>query len=223
MRILTVDDNAIIRIGLRVALEVLDDVDLILDTDDPDEAERLVRSGDVDVVLLDVQMPRTSGIELLPRLVAHVPVVMLTHRDDSETLSEAMSAGASGYLVHGALEPAAMLGAVRAALQGRPVVAGAAPVWNPVAPVAPGDRPRAGDVAGAAARAGLSEREASVMAAIAEGLGNAEIAARFYLAPKTVKNNVNRIFGKLGVTSRAQAILRWQELVGRTPGAGSDP
>ncbi|GAB2451715.1 response regulator transcription factor [Xylanimonas ulmi] len=207
---LTVDDNEIIRIGLRAALEGLDGVDRVLDTADPDEARRLVEDGAVDVVLLDVQMPQTSGLDLLPRLAARVPVVMLTHRDDAETLRMAMGAGASGYLVHGALGPAQMADAIRVAVGGSAVVAGAAPRWD----VRPHEDTDGRDaVSAAAAHAGLSERETSVMVAIAEGLGNAEIAGSLFLAPKTVKNNVNRIFAKLGVRTRPQAILRWQDLL----------
>lgn len=221
MRILTVDDNAIIRIGLRAALEVLPDVTTVLDTADPAEAERTVAAGEVDVVLLDVQMPARSGLDLLPLLAAHVPVVMLTHRDDHETLEAAMSAGASGYLVHGALGPQEMLGAIRVAMRGSAVVAGAVPRWGVVAPQPAPSDPPAAEAGAAADEVGLSEREAEVMAAIAQGLGNAEIAADLFLAPKTVKNNVNRIFAKLGVRTRAQAIVRWQELCARPTREGS--
>lgn len=210
MRVLTVDDNPIIRAGLRALLHDLAGVDDVLDTGDPDVAVELATQADV--VLLDVQMPQVSGIELIPRIIEHAPVIMLTHRDDGPTLHSAMAAGASGYLVHGALDPEAMIDAIAVCLRGSTVVAGTAPTWSvrdvPVVPSEPAseDRPTA------AARAGLSEREASVMEAIAAGLGNAEIAERLFLAPKTVKNNVNRIFAKLAVSTRAQAILRWQQL-----------
>lgn len=207
MRVLTVDDNPIIRAGLRALLEDAEGVEEVLETADPEAAVELAKRADV--VLLDVQMPGTSGVELLPRVIEHAPVIMLTHRDDAATLGQAMAAGASGYLVHGALDPESMLDAIAVCLRGSTVVAGTSPDWGvpsvDAAGTGTGGR-------GAAESVGLSEREASVMEAIAQGLGNSQIAEQFFLAPKTVKNNVNRIFAKLGVSTRAQAILRWQQL-----------
>jgi DNA-binding NarL/FixJ family response regulator len=195
MRILAVDDNPIIRMGLRTLLDGAPGVTSVLDTGDPEEAVAHVRHGRVDVVLLDVRMPRMSGLELLPRL-AGATVVMLTHTDDPSTVSEALAAGAAGYLVHGALEPDAMVDAIRLCRNGSQVVSGVA-----TAPAVSGRGPDVRDL--------LSRREAEVMDLVADGLSNGEVAARLFISQKTVKNHVNSLFAKLGVTTRSQAIVRW--------------
>ena len=206
IRVLAVDDNPIIRLGLRVMLENSDGVDAVRETDDPDVALAIAR-GEVDIALLDVQMPRVSGLDLLPQLAAHVPVMMLTHDESSETLAEAMSAGAVGYLVHGSLDPEGILEALRMGLRGTTVVSGASPTWQQAS--AQDGEPDGG------LRSLLTERERDVMDAIARGLTNGEIARSLFLTEKTVKNNINRIFSKLQVRSRGEAIARWRE-----PGPG---
>lgn len=206
MRILAVDDNPIIRMGLRTLLDGTDGVTSVTDTGDPDEAVVLVRAGQVDVVLLDVRMPLMSGLELLPQL-SGATVVMLTHTDDPSTVSEALAAGAAGYLVHGALEPAAMVDAIRLCRNGSQVVSGVgvglAPASHPPAP---------------AVRGLLSRREAEVMDLVADGLSNGEVAKDLFISEKTVKNHVNSLFAKLGVTTRSQAIVCW---IQSGPGSGS--
>jgi DNA-binding NarL/FixJ family response regulator len=196
MRILAVDDNPIIRMGLRTLLDGAPGVTSVIDTGDPEEAVAHVRAGRVDVVLLDVRMPRMSGLELLPRLTTGATVVMLTHTDDPATVAEAIAAGAAGYLVHGALEPEAMVDAIRLCRNGSQVVSGVA-----TAPAAPARGPAVRDL--------LSRREAEVMDLVADGLSNGEVAALLFISEKTVKNHVNSLFAKLGVTTRSQAIVRW--------------
>lgn len=195
MRILAVDDNPIIRMGLRTLLDGTPGVTSVIETGDPEEAVAHVRAGRVDVVLLDVRMPRMSGLELLPRLTG-ATVIMLTHTDDPSTVSAALAAGAAGYLVHGALEPGAMVDAIRLCRNGSQVVSGVAS-----APATAGR--------GAAVRGLLSPREAEVMDLVADGLSNGEIAAALFISQKTVKNHVNSLFAKLSVGTRSQAIVRW--------------
>lgn len=197
MRILAVDDNPIVRMGLRVLLEGTPDVTAVLDTGDPEEAVARVAAGEVDVVLLDVRMPRVNGVELVPRL-SGATVVMLTHVNDPATAARALAAGAAGYLVHAALEPAAMMDAIRLCRNGSQVVSGVTEI-----PVDPSP------TAGSAVRNLLSPREAEVMDLIAQGLSNREAAKRLFVSEKTVKNHVNSMFAKLGVTTRSQAIVQW--------------
>ncbi|MBL0885463.1 response regulator transcription factor [Myceligenerans indicum] len=212
MRILAVDDNPIIRMGLRTLLDGTEGVTSVIDTGDPEEAVAHVLAGWVDVVLLDVRMPEVSGLELLPRLAGGATVVMLTHTDDPATVAEAMAAGAAGYLVHGALEPRAMVEAMRLCRGGSQVVSGVAPGTPAMGrDAAPGPDP--------AVRGLLSPREAEVMDLVADGLSNGEVAARLFLSEKTVKNHVNSLFAKLAVTTRSQAIVLWLRQ-GHGPGAG---
>ncbi|MBE1878578.1 response regulator transcription factor [Myceligenerans pegani] len=202
MRILAVDDNPIIRMGLRTLLEGAEGVTSVIDTGDPEEAVAHVLAGWVDVVLLDVRMPAVSGLELLPRLAGGATVVMLTHTDDPATVAEAMAAGAAGYLVHGALEPNAMVDAMRLCQGGSQVVSGVTAGSPAVGhdPV-PGHDP--------SVRGLLSPREAEVMDLVADGLSNGEVAHSLFVSEKTVKNHVNSLFAKLGVTTRSQAIVLW--------------
>ena len=194
LRILTVDDNPIIRIGLRAGLEGQDHVASVVATGDPDEAVALVEGGEIDIVLLDVLMPAVNGLDLLPRL-AGVPVMMLSHVDQAETVSAAMAAGAAGYLVHGALGPAAMAETIWRCWTGNKVVPEAHGDPHPVtAPISHGR---------------LSPREVDVMDLVAGGLSNGEVARQLFLSEKTVKNHLNRIFPKLGVTTRSRAIVLW--------------
>jgi DNA-binding NarL/FixJ family response regulator len=201
VRILVVDDNALIRLGLRASLDGLEDVEEVLEAANGQVAVEIAARGTTDVVLLDVAMPVMDGITALPLLLAHAKVIMLTHTDDLDVVGVAMSLGASGYIIHGSLEPVAILTALRACLAGGTFTAGLSP-WErrvPAAePVRAASRP---DV--------LSRREAEIMDAIARGLANPEIAARLFLSEKTVKNHINSIFAKLGVCARGQAIALW--------------
>lgn len=210
MRILAVDDNPIIRMGLRTLLDGTPGVTSVIDTGDPDEAVAHVRAGLVDVVLLDVRMPRMGGLELLP-LLSGATVVMLTHTDDPSTVAEAIAAGAAGYLVHGSLEPEAMVDAIRLCRNGSQVVSGVARAPGGVGGGGGGGR-------GPGVRDLLSPREAEVMDLVADGLSNGEVAAALFISQKTVKNHVNSLFAKLGVTTRSQAIVRWLQ---RDPDPGS--
>lgn len=217
--VLVVDDNAIIRLGVRAALESSDDVALVLDTDDLVEAVEIVRRGDVEAVLLDVRLADSNGLDALPDLVEHARVLMLTHTDDQGSLGRAMAGGASGYVVHGALGPRGIVAALRTCVAGGTVVAGIAVPWSPVeaaVEAAHGSGSAPGHGAGSEGGAGdrsirrrLTEREREVMEVIAQGLTNREIARRLFVTEKTVKNYVNTVFGKLGVTSRGEAIARW--------------
>ncbi len=199
MRVLVVDDNALIRLGLRAALEEIADVEAVVEAVDGQQAIELASAGGFDVTLLDVRMPGRDGLSALPELVAFSTVLMLTHTDDQAAVAEAMRAGAAGYLVHGSLSPAGIEAAIRTCLAGGRVVSGLETWAVPAAPPAH-SRPAADE---------LSGREAEITELIAQGLTNTQIARRLYLSEKTVKNHINRIFAKLGVANRAQAIATW--------------
>lgn len=203
MRVLVADDNALIRLGVRAALEELPDVAEVVEAPNGAVAVARVQEGDVDVVLLDVRMPELDGLSALTDIVPHATVLMLTNTDDMASVAEAMRAGASGYIVHGSLDPQGIGAAIRTCLAGGRVMSGFEPWATPV-PASP-----APPTGGAGVRAGLSEREAEIMDVVSQGLTNTQIARQLFLSEKTVKNHINRIFAKLGVTNRAQAIAAW--------------
>ncbi|MCL2849883.1 MAG: response regulator transcription factor [Micrococcales bacterium] len=196
MKVLVADDNAVIRMGLRAALEPQPDVEAVVEA--ADGAQALERSAGMDVVLLDVRMPVRDGLDVLPELAASATVIMLTHTDTVEVAAQAMRSGASGYIIHGSLDPAGIAAAIRTCLSGGTVMAGLDPwpVSTTARTVQVPDR-------------GLSQREAEIMDLISQGLTNSELARSLFLSEKTVKNHINRIFAKLGVANRAQAMAAW--------------
>ncbi len=214
MRVLVADDNAVIRMGLRTALESQPDVDEVVEAENGEQA--LARVGGVDVVLLDVRMPVRDGLDVLPELAQLATVIMLTNTDTADVAAQAIRDGASGYLIHGALDPAGIVAAIRACLAGGTIMAGLDP-WPP------SDRGQgAGRPDGV-----LSTREAEIMDLVAQGLTNQQVARHLFLSEKTVKNHINRIFAKLGVVNRAQAMATWIGTVGPTgpsrAGSGMGP
>jgi len=208
MRVLVADDNAVVRLGVRAVLEQVPDVSATLQAADGVQALEIARRERPDVVLLDVRMPRRGGLDVLAELAEIAPVLMLTHSDEPETIRAALAAGARGYLVHGTLSIEEIAGAIRTCVAGGIVLGAQAAdaVFAPGGGAAPG-HPRgtgAADVRGL-----LTAREQQIMDAVATGMSNTEIAAREFLAPKTVKNHVNNIYAKLGASSRAQAVALW--------------
>lgn len=203
--VLVADDNPVIRIGLRQLLTAEPATELVGEAADGAEALRLARELTPDVVLLDVRMPGTSGLDVLPELATFTCVLMLTASEEDETVRAAVRHGARGYLVYGTFDETAVVQNILAAAGGGSVFS-ASVVRVLTGPPAPPESVPAADPAVAAL---LSEREAGVMRLLAAGRTNGEIAAQLFLAPKTVKNHVNRIFAKLGVTSRAQAVAVW--------------
>lgn len=203
MKVLIVDDNQLIRMGLRVSLEMKEAIGEIFEATNGREAIEIAAQEEVDITILDVSMPVMDGIDALEELVAHCPVIMLTNEDDSTTVARAMQKGASGYIVHGSLDPDAIINALSACIAGGTITAGL-PLTAFTAQTK--TEPAAMETA---VQEALTEREREVMEVIALGLGNQEIAARLFLSEKTVKNHINRIFSKLNVETRAQAIALW--------------
>jgi DNA-binding NarL/FixJ family response regulator len=221
LRILIADDNPVIRMGLRILLEAEPDLTVVAEAADGDQAIAAAAAHAPDVVLLDVRMPGRGGLDTLPALVGTACVLMLTSSEEDETIRAALAAGARGYLVYGTVDETAIVQSIRTAARGGSVLsAGVA-----MALLGPGHaspdpvRSESELWAGAQARAhrvlsrvpgeALSEREVAVMDLLAAGRSNAEIAQVLFLAPKTVKNHINRIFAKLQVSSRGQAMALW--------------
>lgn len=212
LRVLLVDDHAAFRAGLRAVLGTDPAVVVVGEAATGEAAVSGVSSLTPDVVLMDVSMPGTDGIEATRRIVdaaPHVAVVVLTMHDDDETVFSAVRAGARGYLLKGASR-GELLRAVHAAAAGEalfgPVVARRLMTWFG-RPVPAQDVPFPE----------LTSREREVLELVAEGRSNADIAAALVVAPKTVRNSVSTIFGKLQVRDRAEAIVRAREAGVGTP------
>ena len=202
MKVLVVDDNAIVRLGLVRVLDQIEAVDAVAEAADGQEAIELARGFAPDVVLLDVRMPRMGGLEALPVLAQGAKVVMLTSADDAETVTAAVASGASGYLVHGSLGLEQVAAAITTCAQGGIVLGPEASAVLAVGGARRRER-----------RNPLTEmlttREAEVLEAASRGLSNAEIAEEQFLSPRTVKNYLNSAYPKLNVHNRAEAVVAW--------------
>jgi len=196
VRVLLVDDHPLVRGGLAGLISATDDLQVVGEAADGESALEKVRALAPDVVLMDISMPGTDGIESTRRLFDDGyagAVVMLTSFSDQTRVVDALAAGAVGYLLKDS-EPADVLAAVRAAASGHapldPRVAGA---LLPTRREAPG--------------ADLSVREREVLALVAEGLANKQIAKRLGIAERTVKVHLGNVFRRIGVTDRTSAAL----------------
>lgn len=213
-RVLVVDDNAVIRLGLASLLTAMGSVADVLEAANGEEAVAVAEKERPDLVLLDVRMPVCDGLTALPRLIPIAPVVMLTYSDEAAVVSQALEAGARGYLVHGHITEEHLAAALRACGDGGTVLGpGVMEILldhtgGPATAGSVGEP--AGDREGPPAKlALLTAREVEIMQAIATGRSNADIAAAFFLSEKTVKNHINRIYDKLGYRTRAEAIADW--------------
>ncbi|WP_028061560.1 response regulator [Candidatus Solirubrobacter pratensis] len=206
IRILLADDQALVRAGFRALLEAQDDVEVIGEAADGAQAVALARRADI--VLMDIRMPGVDGIEATRRIGAdpsleHVRIVMLTTFDLDEYVFEALRAGASGFLVKDT-EPVDLLKAIH-------VVAAGDALLSPgvtrrlIADYA--SRPASGPRVRADVLAELTEREREVVALVAHGLTNHEIAESLVISPATAKTHVSRALGKLGARDRAQLVV----------------
>jgi two-component system, NarL family, response regulator DevR len=201
IRILIADDHEVVRIGLAAMLAAQDGFDVVAQAAKGDEAVRLAEVHRPDVVVMDIRMPGGSGIDACRAITARrprTPVIMLTSHADSDALFDSIEAGASGYVLKriGSQE---LVGAIRTVAAGGSLLDPA--VTRPVL-----ERIRnAGRLEEAGAFADLTEQERRVLAHIADGASNRQIADRMGLAEKTVRNYVSNILAKLALESRSQA------------------
>jgi len=209
-RVLVADDQRVVREGLSLLLRLLPDVEVVGAASDGEEALEMAERLDPDVVLMDLRMPRCDGVEATRRLRQRRPrcrVVVLTTYADDRSVVEALRAGARGFLTKdsGAEE---LRRAIEAVMSGGAAIDPAVQ-HHLVDAVSSGAASLAGGGAAGAAPAlpdGLTAREAEVLALIAAGLSNSEIAARLFVSEATVKTHVNHLFTKSGVRDRAQAV-----------------
>lgn len=207
-RIIVVDDHPMMRQGLRALVASVPDLEVVGEAGDGDAACREVRLVRPDVVVMDLNMPGTNGIEATRAIVASVPqtkVLVLTMFEDNESVFAAMRAGASGYLVKGAGQ-GEILRAIRSVAGGEaifgPSVARRMLDFFATGGHRPADLPPFPE---------LTEREREVLDLIAAGHANHAIARRLVISPKTVSNHISAIFAKLHVADRAEAIVRARE------------
>jgi DNA-binding NarL/FixJ family response regulator len=202
IRVVLVDDDAMVRTGLRLILSAAPDIEVVGEAADGSAASVMVRRERPDVVLLDVRMPGVDGLtaarDLLADAAAPWRVVMLTTFDLDEYVYAALAAGASGFLLKD-VPPERLVAAVRQVHDGdvllapditRRLVARYAQPRGGPDPLAP-----------------LTDRERDVLALIARGLSNVEIASALHLGEATVKTHVGRILAKLDLRDRAQAVV----------------
>jgi DNA-binding NarL/FixJ family response regulator len=210
IRVLIVDDQELVRVGLRTILELTDGIDVVADAADGYEALELCGRHQVDVVLMDVRMPRLDGIETtsMLRQRAHAPaVVLLTTFDLDEYVYAGLRAGASAFLLKDCLA-ADLLSAIRAVAEGDAVVAPAATKRLIERYVRSGnDLVDATQSAAARSLELLTDRELQILRLLATGLTNSEIAAAAYVSESTVKSHIGRIFAKLSLRDRVHAVI----------------
>ncbi|MEU6591369.1 response regulator transcription factor [Streptomyces sp. NPDC046881] len=203
--VLLVDDEPLVRAGLRAVLAAQPDIEVVGEAADGAAVVPLVRQLRPDVVAMDVRMPLMDGIEATRAVLRTVPeppkILVVTTFEDDEYVYEALRAGADGFLLKRA-RPAEIVHAVRLVAEGESLLFPAS-VRRLAARYGDSDRPARAVLE----RARLTEREAEVLRLMARGLSNAEIAGRLVVGAETVKSHVSAVLAKLGARDRTQAVI----------------
>ncbi len=197
IRVMIVDDHAMVRSGLSAFLMAFDDLECAAEASSGEEAVRRCGEGGVDVALMDLVMPGMDGAtatQAIRDACPHVQVIALTSFPEEDLVKQALEAGAIGYLLKN-VTAAELADAIRAAAAGKPTLA-------PEATSALIHSATAGPTPGS----DLTEREREVLAAMAEGLTNSQIASKLFVSDSTVKFHVSSVLRKLGAASRTEAV-----------------
>ncbi|HEY2669752.1 MAG TPA: response regulator transcription factor [Rugosimonospora sp.] len=221
--VVLVDDQALVRIGIATLLDLEDDIEVVGQADNGEEALELIARLRPDVVLMDIRMPGLDGLAALTRIVADpglrgVHVVMLTTFTIDEYIFEAVQAGAAGYLVKNS-EPEDLIRGVRAAADGDALLSPAVTrrlmsEYATRARLAPPTLRQLDQ---------LTDREREVLTLVATGLSNTELAERLFISPLTAKTHVSRIMTKLYARDRAQLVVAAYESGLVSPGWSDSP
>ncbi|HXA61908.1 MAG TPA: response regulator transcription factor [Streptosporangiaceae bacterium] len=223
IRVLIVDDQTIVRAGFAALLNAQDDITVAGEAGDGVEAVQLAQRHRPDVVIMDIRMPRMDGLEATKRILADtrndaLRVLMLTTFDVDEYVYEALTCGASGFLLKDATADE-LVSAVRVVARGdsllSPQVTGRL--------IREFTRQRRNQPQPAAELASLTARETEVLVLMAGGLSNSEIAGRLVVSEHTVKTHVARVFTKLALRDRAQAVVMAYESGLVIPGGPASP
>ncbi len=218
IRVLLADDQAMVRAGFRMILEFEDDIEVVGEAENGEQATASTRRLRPDVVLMDIQMPGEDGLQATRRIAGDADlasrVVILTTFERDDYVFDALQAGASGFLLKNA-PPEQLLQAVRVVAAGDALLAPSITrriieqfARRPV-------RPELG-----AQVASLTQREREVLTLLARGRSNAELAAELFVSEGTVKTHVSSLLGKLGLRDRVQAVVLAYESGLITPGGG---
>jgi len=207
IRVLLVDDQALVRSGFRMLIESSDGIEIVGEADNGAHALELMATTPVDVVLMDIRMPVMDGVEATKRIVASgslAHVLVLTTFDADEYVYAALRAGASGFLLKDS-RPEELLQAIHSVANGDAVMAPSATrrLLDHVVPLLPASH---GDRADTRLDI-LTDREREVLIEIAKGATNAEISSTLYMAEGTVKTHIGRLFAKLHARDRVQLVL----------------
>ena len=203
IRVLIVDDDALVRTGLSMMLAGAEDLQIVAEADDGDKVGALVAEHTPDVVLMDIRMPRMDGLAATEQIRGHdgaPEIIILTTFDADEHVVRALRAGAGGFLLKDT-PPAEIINAIRRVAAGEPILSPSV-TRRLIAQVTEVHRSPARELLGR-----LSDREREVVIAIGQGKSNAQIGTELYMSVATVKAHVSRLLTKLGLNNRVQVAL----------------